>query len=33
MPQWYDPNSNIVPEDLGQQLSDMLVNGLKKPKA
>jgi AcrR family transcriptional regulator len=33
MPQWYDPQSNIVPESLGQQLSDMLVNGLKKPKA
>lgn len=33
MPQWYDPTSNIVPESLGQQLSDMLVNGLKKPKA
>ncbi len=32
MPQWYDPQSNIVPESLGQQLSDMLVNGLKKPK-
>ncbi len=30
MPQWYDPHSNIVPADLGQQLSDMLVNGLKK---
>lgn len=32
MPQWYDPESNIVPESLGQQLSDMLVNGLKRPK-
>ena len=32
MPQWYDPNSNIVPEGLGQQLSDMLINGLKKAK-
>ena len=32
MPQWYDPQSNIVPESLGQQLSDMLVNGLKKAK-
>jgi AcrR family transcriptional regulator len=30
MPQWYDPQSHIVPEDLGQQLADMLVNGLKK---
>ena len=30
MPQWYDPHSNLVPADLGQQLSDMLVNGLKK---
>jgi TetR/AcrR family transcriptional regulator, cholesterol catabolism regulator len=32
MPQWYDPQSNIVPESLGQQLSDMLVNGLKRAK-
>lgn len=32
MPQWYDPESNIVPESLGEQLSDMLVNGLKKAK-
>jgi TetR/AcrR family transcriptional regulator, cholesterol catabolism regulator len=30
MPQWYDPHSNIVPFDLGNQLADMLVNGLKK---
>ncbi|MFN8341036.1 MAG: TetR/AcrR family transcriptional regulator [Cyclobacteriaceae bacterium] len=30
LPMWYDPNSNIVPADLGQQLADMLVNGLKK---
>ena len=30
MPQWYDPNSNIVPVELGQQLAEMLVNGLKK---
>jgi TetR/AcrR family transcriptional regulator, cholesterol catabolism regulator len=30
MPQWYDPNSNINPVELGQQLADMLVNGLKK---
>jgi AcrR family transcriptional regulator len=30
MPQWYDPHSNIVPLELGNQLADMLVNGLKK---
>ncbi|MBL7862935.1 MAG: TetR family transcriptional regulator [Cyclobacteriaceae bacterium] len=30
MPMWYDPASKIVPTDLGQQLADMLVNGLKK---
>jgi TetR/AcrR family transcriptional regulator, cholesterol catabolism regulator len=30
MPQWYDPQSNIVPIELGEQLADMLVNGLKK---
>lgn len=30
MPQWYDPGSVIQPRELGQQLSDMLVNGLKK---
>lgn len=30
MPQWYDPHSNIVPESLGQQLSEMLVNGMKR---
>lgn len=30
MPQWYDPGSVIQPTELGQQLSDMLVNGLKK---
>ncbi|MEK6783157.1 MAG: TetR/AcrR family transcriptional regulator [Bacteroidota bacterium] len=30
MPQWYDPGSVIQPKELGQQLSDMLVNGLKK---
>jgi curli biogenesis system outer membrane secretion channel CsgG len=30
MPQWYDPKSNIVPTELGEQLADMLVNGLKK---
>ncbi|GHM98766.1 TetR family transcriptional regulator [Cytophagales bacterium WSM2-2] len=31
MPQWYDPNSNIDSQSLGQQLAEMLVNGLKKP--
>ncbi len=30
MPMWYDPNSNIDSLSLGQQLADMLVNGLKK---
>jgi AcrR family transcriptional regulator len=30
MPMWYDPSSKIDPADLGQQLADMLVNGLKK---
>ncbi len=30
MPMWYDPSSNIDPLSLGQQLADMLVNGLKK---
>jgi curli biogenesis system outer membrane secretion channel CsgG len=30
MPMWYDPKSDIDPTELGQQLSDMLVNGLKK---
>ncbi len=30
MPMWYDPNSNIDSISLGQQLADMLVNGLKK---
>lgn len=29
MPQWYDPSGDIDPE-LGSQLADMLVNGLKK---
>ena len=29
MPQWYDPNSNIIPSELGNQLADMLINGLK----
>ncbi len=30
MPMWYDPSSKIDPSKLGQQLADMLVNGLKK---
>jgi AcrR family transcriptional regulator len=30
MPMWYDPHSNIMPSDIGQQLADMLVTGLKK---
>lgn len=30
MPMWYDPNSAIVPGELGKQLADMLVNGLRK---
>jgi TetR/AcrR family transcriptional regulator, cholesterol catabolism regulator len=30
MPMWYDPQSNMMPEDIGQQLADMLVTGLKK---
>jgi TetR/AcrR family transcriptional regulator, cholesterol catabolism regulator len=30
MPMWYDPSSKIDPTDLGHQLADMLVNGLKK---
>jgi AcrR family transcriptional regulator len=30
MPDWYDPNRNVVPADLGTQLADMLVNGLRK---
>ena len=29
MPQWYDPSGKIDPQ-LGSQLADMLVNGLKK---
>lgn len=32
MPQWYNPDSVIDPESLGQQLADMLVNGLKQNK-
>jgi len=31
MPMWYDPSSKIDPQNLGQQLADMLVNGLRKP--
>lgn len=30
MPMWYDPHSNIMPADIGQQLADILVTGLKK---
>jgi AcrR family transcriptional regulator len=30
MPMWYDPSSKIDPQNLGHQLADMLVNGLKK---
>ena len=30
MPMWYDPHSNMMPADIGQQLADMLVTGLKK---
>lgn len=30
MPLWYDPSSPIQPTELGEQLADMLVNGLKK---
>jgi AcrR family transcriptional regulator len=30
MPMWYDPHSNVMPADIGQQLADMLVTGLKK---
>lgn len=30
MPMWYDPNSAINSNQLGEQLADMLVNGLKK---
>ena len=30
MPQWYDPVGRIEPVELGLQLADMLVNGLKK---
>jgi hypothetical protein len=30
MPMWYDPSGIIEPVELGVQLADMLVNGLKK---
>jgi TetR/AcrR family transcriptional regulator, cholesterol catabolism regulator len=30
MPMWYNPDSNIMPDEIGQQLADMLVNGLRK---
>ena len=30
MPMWYDPAGMIDPIELGKQLSDMLVNGLKQ---
>lgn len=30
MPMWYDPVGTIEPVELGRQLADMLVNGLKK---
>lgn len=30
MPMWYDPSSAIDPSQLGAQLADMLVNGLRK---
>jgi len=33
MPQWYNPDGKIDSVNIGQQLSDMLVNGLKKQKA
>jgi len=32
MPMWYDPKAAIEPEELGFQLADMLVNGLKQNK-
>ncbi len=30
MPLWYSPENSIQPEELGRQLADMLINGLKK---
>lgn len=32
MPLWYSPKGSIEPKVLGQQLADMLVNGLKQSK-
>jgi TetR/AcrR family transcriptional regulator, cholesterol catabolism regulator len=32
MPMWYDPGATIEPIELGKQLADMLVNGLKQNK-
>lgn len=31
MPMWYSPDGSIEPKELGQQLANMLVNGLKHP--
>jgi AcrR family transcriptional regulator len=31
MPQWYDPAANINSTQLGEQLADMLINGMRKP--
>ena len=33
MPQWYKPEGKIDSLSIGQQLADMLINGLKKQKA
>ena len=30
MPMWYNPDAAIEPEELGRQMADMLVNGLKQ---
>ena len=30
MPNWYDPIKTINPEELGQQLSDMLISGIRR---
>jgi TetR/AcrR family transcriptional regulator, cholesterol catabolism regulator len=30
MPMWYSPDGSIEPKELGQQLANMLVNGLKQ---
>jgi hypothetical protein len=32
MPFWYNPEAAIEPEELGQQLADMLIDGLKQSK-